>query len=121
MDEALHGPNAKEWQAALDYEIGQLEKLGTWVVENSPKGQMAIPCGEVLKAKHGPNNEVQSYRVRIVAGGHKQIEGINYTETFSTAAKMPTVHVVIANAAIRDWEIHHVDIKSAYLNAPLKE
>ena len=22
---------------------------------------------------------------------------------------------------VQDWEIHHVDIKSAYLNAPLKE
>src|SRR5882762_3692438 len=29
IDETLHGPNAKEWQAALDYEINQLEKLGT--------------------------------------------------------------------------------------------
>ena len=27
LDEALHGPNAKEWQEALDYEINQLEKL----------------------------------------------------------------------------------------------
>ena len=57
----------------------------------------------------------------IVAGGHKQIEGINYTETFSAAAKLPSVCVVLAKAAMLDWEIHHVDIKSAYLNAPLKE
>ena len=34
---------------------------------------------------------------------------------------MPTVHVVLANAATQDWEIDHVDIKSAYLNATLKE
>ena len=37
------------------------------------------------------------------------------------AAKMPTVRVVLANAAEKDWEIEHVDIKSTYLNAPLKE
>jgi hypothetical protein len=42
LDEALRGPNAKEWQAALDYEISQLEKLGTWVVEDLPPGQMAM-------------------------------------------------------------------------------
>ena len=46
---------------------------------------------------------------------------MNYTETFSAAAKMPTVRVVLGNAAEQDWEIEHVDIKSAYLNAPLKE
>ena len=60
-DEVLHGPNAKEWQAALDYEIGQLEKLKMWVIE------------------------------------------------------------VLANAVVQDWEIKHIDVKSTYLNAPLKE
>ena len=34
---------------------------------------------------------------------------------------MPTVQVVLANAAQQDWEIEHVNVKSAYLNAPLKE
>ena len=34
---------------------------------------------------------------------------------------MPTVHVILANAATQDWEIDHVDIKSAYLNVTLKE
>ena len=38
LDKALCGPDAKQWQEALDYEIGQLEKLRTWVVEDLPKG-----------------------------------------------------------------------------------
>ena len=32
LDEALRGPDAKHWQEALEYEISQLEKLGTWEV-----------------------------------------------------------------------------------------
>ena len=51
LDKALHGPNAKEWQEALDYEINQLEKLQTWVVEDLPPGQTIIPCSEVIKVK----------------------------------------------------------------------
>ena len=121
LDEALRGPNAREWQDALEYEIHQLQKLGTWVVEDLPKDQTAIPCSEVVRVKRGPNGDVQSYRARIVAGGHKQIKGVNYTEMFSAAAKMPTVHVVLANAAHQDWEIEHVNVKSAYLNAPLNK
>jgi Reverse transcriptase (RNA-dependent DNA polymerase) len=46
---------------------------------------------------------------------------VNYTATFSAAAKMPTVCVVLGNTAEEDWEIEHINIKSAYLNAPLKE
>ena len=42
-------------------------------------------------------------------------------ENFSAAEKMPTVHIVLANAAKQDWEINHVDVKSAYLNATLNE
>ena len=102
LDEALWGPNAKEWQKALDYEIHQLEKLGTWVVEDLPEGQTAIPCSEITRVKRGPDGNIQAYRVRIVAGGHRQVEGINYTETFSAAAKMPTVRVVLASAAHQD-------------------
>ena len=95
--------------------------MGTWIVEDLPKGQTAILCSEVLKIKRGPDGEIQSYRVWIVTGGHRQVQGVNYTETFSSAAKMPTVHAVLANAAELDWEIEHVDIKSTYLNTLLKE
>ena len=102
LDEALRVSDAKEWQMALDYEIGQLEKLGTWVVEDLPKGQSAIPCNEVLKIKRGPDGEIKSYRVRIVTGGNRQVEGVNYTETFSSVEKMPTVCIVLENAAEQD-------------------
>ena len=67
LDKALYGPNAKEWQEALQHEICQLEKLGTWVVEDLPQGQMATPCSEVTRVKRGPSSKIQSYRVRIVA------------------------------------------------------
>ena len=59
--------------------------------------------------------------MHIVAGGHRQVEGVNYSKTFSSTAKMPTVQVVLVNAATQDWEIEHVDVKSAYLNTTLKE
>ena len=121
LDKALRSPDADKWQEALEYEISQLERLDTWVVEDLPKGQVAISCSKVLKIKRGPDGKIQRYHVRIVAGGHRQIEGVNYMETFLVAAKMPTVHVVLANVAELNWEIEHVDVKSAYLNTPLKE
>ena len=121
LDDALSRPHMKEWQTVLDYEIGQLEKFGTWVIEDLLKGHNAIPCSAVLKEKCGPDGEITSYWVRIVAGGHRQVKGVNYSETFSSAAKMPTVWVILANAATQDWEIEHVNVKSVYLNVTLKE
>ena len=49
LDNALSGPHAKEWQTVLDYEIGQLEKLGTWVIEDLPKGHNPILCSAVQR------------------------------------------------------------------------
>ena len=62
-----------------------------WVVKDLPAGQTTIPCSKVVRVKRGLDGKVQSYRVQIVAGRHRQVEGVNYTETFSAAAKMPTV------------------------------
>ena len=101
----LQGPNAKEWQAMLDYEIDQLEKLGTQMIEDLPQGELIIPCSKVLEKKHGPTGKIETYWVQIVASGHKQVKGINYSETFSATVKMPSVHVVLPNAAEQDWEI----------------
>ncbi|KAG2746858.1 hypothetical protein P692DRAFT_20738747, partial [Suillus brevipes Sb2] len=38
LQQALNGPDGVEWQEALDYEISQLEKLGTWEVADAPSG-----------------------------------------------------------------------------------
>ena len=120
LDKALHRPNAKQWQEALEYKISQLKKLNTWIVEDLLKGQTMIPCSKVIKVKQRSDGEVKSYRVRIVTGGHRQVEGINYPKTFLSAAKMPTICTVLTNVAHQDWEIEHIDVKSAYLNAPPK-
>jgi len=56
-----------------------------------------------------------------VAGGHRQRKGVDYEESFSSAAKMLSCCVVLAHAACEDWEIHQVDVKSAYLYAKLEE
>lgn len=90
LDEALHGPNAKEWQAAYDYKINQLLKMEVFIIEDLPAGEMAIPYSLIFKEKLGTTGNVESFQVCLVAGGHKQTEGVNYEETFSSAAKPPT-------------------------------
>lgn len=51
LDEALCSPDHKHWQKALNYEISELEKLSTWIIEDLLKEQTPIPCTEVLKEK----------------------------------------------------------------------
>jgi hypothetical protein len=63
--------------------------------------------------------EHQIYRARIVAQGFSQRPGIDYLETFAPVAKIESVRILLAIAAILDWEVHIIDVDSAFLNSEL--
>ena len=85
------------------------------------KGHNVKPCSAMLKEKCCPDCKITSYQVCIVAEGHRQVEGVNYSKMFSSTAKMSIIWVVLANATTQDWEIEHVDVTSVYLNVMLKK
>jgi hypothetical protein len=92
-----------------------------WDIVLLPAGKKPIPVMAVLKSKPGEGGGDDTFHVHYVAGGHKQVKGVNYSKMFAAAVKMPSFRVVLGNAAQKDWEIHQVDVKSTYLNAPLEE
>jgi len=57
LKEALTGPDAAEWQEAIHYELGQLEKLGAWKIIKPPPHVNIIPCHYILETKRGPDGE----------------------------------------------------------------
>jgi hypothetical protein len=48
-----------------------------------------------------------------------QQEGIDFDEIFAPVARMESVRLVLA--AQEGWQVHHMDVKSAFLNGDLKE
>jgi hypothetical protein len=60
-------------------------------------------------------------RLRLVAKGFSQVEGIDYNETFSPVAKMNSICLVLALAASHKWEVHQMDVKSVFLHEDLQE
>ena len=61
------------------------------------------------------------YKARLVAKGFVEKYGVDFDEVFAPVARLETVRVLIAIAAQESWEIHHMDVKSAFLNGELKE
>ena len=53
--------------------------------------------------------------------GNKQVEGIDYNETFALTAKMVTVRTFLAIAATKGWELHQMDVHNAFLHDELDE
>ncbi|GKG31546.1 retrovirus-related pol polyprotein from transposon TNT 1-94, partial [Tanacetum coccineum] len=57
----------------------------------------------------------------LVAKGYAQEEGIDFEESFAPAARLEAVRIFIAYAAHKSFPIYHMDVKTTFLNGPLKE
>jgi hypothetical protein len=48
--------------------------------------------------------------------GYAQRHDIDYDKVFASVARLDSLRWLIALAAHEGWEVHHMDIKSAFLN-----
>jgi hypothetical protein len=119
--EALNSAQSQQWAEAIDEEIAQLEKAKAWEIVKFPAGANVLKSRYVFKTKHDNNHEIMRYRARFVAKGNTQVFSIDYTDTFAPVVKLTTLRLILALAAHRDCEIHHMDVKSTYLNTEIKE
>nr|GEY73863.1 integrase, catalytic region, zinc finger, CCHC-type, peptidase aspartic, catalytic [Tanacetum cinerariifolium] len=62
--------------------------------------------------------ESSSYNI---AKGYAQEEGINFKESFAPVARLEVVWIFIAYAAHKSFPIYQMDMKTTFLNGPLKE
>ncbi|GKF56342.1 retrovirus-related pol polyprotein from transposon TNT 1-94, partial [Tanacetum coccineum] len=58
---------------------------------------------------------------RLVAKGYRKEEGIDFEESFAPIARLEAVRIFMAYAAHKNFPIYQMDVKTAFLNGPLKE
>ena len=75
----------------------------------------------MFKIKRNADGSISKYNARLVAKGYVQRHGVDYEEVFAPVARIETIRLVIAIAASKGWEIHHLDVKTAFLHGELKE
>lgn len=109
------------WREAMSREIQALECTDTWEIRDLPPGKKAIFCKWVYKIKYTSDGMVERYKARLVVCGNRQVEGIDYGETFTPVAKMVTVRTVMTVAASCHWELHQMDIDNSFLHGDLHE
>ncbi|KAI0495403.1 hypothetical protein KFK09_021704 [Dendrobium nobile] len=94
-----------------------LQRQGTWSLVPPPTNAPILGCKWTFKTKLLPNGQIDIYKARLVAQGFNQTLGVNYTETFSPVAKMPTFRILLTIALHRQWSILQLDIANAFLHA----
>jgi transposase InsO family protein len=116
--EAMTDPN---WRQAMVEEMTALHSNNTWDIVPLPPDKTTVGCRWVYTVKIGPDGQIDRFKARLVAKGYTQIFGLDYGDTFSPVAKISSVRLFLALAAINHWSLHQLDIKNAFLHGELEE
>ncbi|GKE01192.1 retrovirus-related pol polyprotein from transposon TNT 1-94 [Tanacetum coccineum] len=109
------------WIESMQDELNQFERLQVWELVPRPGGKNVIALKWLWKNKCDAEHIVVRNKSRLVAKGYKQEEGIDFEESFAPVARLEAVRMFIAFAAHRNITIFQMDVKTAFLNGPLKE
>ena len=114
QQQVMHGEvQCKEYDALI--------KNGTWRLVDPPISAKPIGWKWVYKNKYKVDGSLDKQKARLVAKRYSQREGVDYTKKNSPTAKWWTIWALFSLAAQKGWHIHHMDIKTAFLNGDLKE
>ncbi|GJT45535.1 putative ribonuclease H-like domain-containing protein [Tanacetum coccineum] len=109
------------WIESMQDELNQFKRLQVWELVPRPEGKNIIALKWLWKNKCDAENIVVRNKTRLVAKGYKQEEGIDFEESFAPVARLEAVRMFIAYAAHKNITIFQMDVKTAFLNGPLKE
>eukprot|EP00253_Pinus_taeda_P016440 PITA_16440 len=92
-----------DWDTTMNDEYHSLLVNDTWDLVPLLKGRKLIRWKWGYRTKFGPNGKVDKHKSCLVAKVFSQVEGIDYTETFSPISKMNSIRLVLSLAASFKW------------------
>ncbi|GJU33246.1 ribonuclease H-like domain-containing protein [Tanacetum coccineum] len=116
--QALREPN---WKQAMCDEYKALIDNKTWVLVPRPPNVNIVRSMWLYEHKYNADGSLSRYKARIVTNGRSQQQDIDCDDTFSPVVKPATIRTVLSLAVYRQWTIHHLEVKNAFLHGHLTE
>ena len=101
--------------------MSSLRANQTWKLVERTKGKNIVDCKWVFAIKADEAGNPIRYKARLVARGFSQQYLVNYNEIFAPVARISSFRIIPAFANEHDLLVHHMDVKTAFLNGILKE
>nr|GEU56383.1 Gag-Pol polyprotein [Tanacetum cinerariifolium] len=109
------------WIEAMQVELHQFNRLQVWELVDKPFGQTVIRLKWLWKNKKDEDQTVIHNKARLVAKGYAQEEAIDFEDSFAPVTRLEVVRIFIAYVAHKSFPIYQMDVKTTFLNGPLKE
>ena len=109
------------WKEAIKSEIDSIMQNHTWELVDLPLGSKPLGSKWIFKRKMKADGTIEKYKARLVIKGYKQKEGLDYFDTYSPVTRITSIRMILAIAALRNLEVHQMDVKTAFLNGDLEE
>ena len=122
--EAMAGPDAAKWDAALKKEMRSCIEQKVWTLiprSSLPRGANVLPCKEVFKIKLNEYGAVTEYKARFTPKGFRQKRGVDFFETYARTGQYKTLRVALSLVAKWDHELAQFDVPTAFLKANVDE
>jgi hypothetical protein len=117
VEEALQDP---DWVLAMQEELNNFKRNEVWTLVPRPK-QNVVGTKWVFHNKQDEHGVVTRNKSRLVAKGYAQVAGLDFEETFAPVARLESIRILLAYAAHHSFKLFQMDVKSAFLNGPIKE
>jgi hypothetical protein len=105
----------------MEEEYVTLMSNNTWDLVPRPHGANVVTGNWIFKHKFKADGTLQRYKAHWVHREFMQRPSVDYDETFRPVVKPMTVHTVLSLALSRDWLVHQLDVKNAFLHSMLIE
>lgn len=69
----------------------------------------------VFKTKLKIDGFIKKMKSRLEAKRYHQLDGVDFSETFSLLIKPATIHLVLSLAPIQHWPFKQLDVKNTFM------
>ena len=121
VDEAKQVNDWDQWKRAKKEEVKALQDHETWNLVRPPTDRDVITGKWVYGMNLGPSGQVDKYKARYVAKSFKQVEGLDYFETFAPTCKPETFRSVLQLSTKQGYVMHQSDVRTVFLHSPIEE